>query len=48
MADPIIFDSTIIKRQVDGDVVMSSFLDDGEEIVEYSFAQKPVTAPVAQ
>lgn len=36
-----IFDSSVLKKQADGDIVLSSFLDDGEELVPSSFTPKP-------
>lgn len=40
-----LFDSSIVKMQVDGDIVISSYLADGEVIVPSSFAPKPANLP---
>lgn len=40
-----LFDSSVVKKQADGDVVLSSYLDDGEELVKSSFH---VETPVAK
>lgn len=40
-----LFDSSIVKVQTDGDVVLSSFLDDGEKLVKSSFAKDETVKP---
>lgn len=36
-----LFDSSVVKKQADGDVVLSSYLEDGEELVKSSFHVDP-------
>jgi len=43
----ILFDSSIVKVQADGDTVLSNYLEDGEVLAPGSFAQPvvPETLP---